>query len=176
MKHALAWLLLLGLTAGSSFAQTKPKLVVIVVVDQFRADYLSRFRGDYTGGLDKMLRGGANFTNARYEQIPTVTAVGHSIVSTGAMPAVSGIVGNSWFDRTEGKLVTSVCDFNYKVVGGQTPKPGQRCVDQDPSSPKRLLVSSIGDEMRNRECMVTVGNITPRIEPGSGLFNAVGHC
>ena len=148
MKRALSFLILLLNTA---FAQTKPKLVVIVVVDQFRADYLSRFRADYKGGLDKMLRNGANFTNARYEQIPTVTAVGHSIVSTGAMPAVSGIVGNTWVDRVEGKTVTSVCDLNYTVVGAPTPKPGPRCVDSDPASPKRMLVSTIGDELRNRD-------------------------
>jgi predicted AlkP superfamily pyrophosphatase or phosphodiesterase len=148
MKRALA-LLLFALSA--SFAQTKPKLVVIVVVDQFRADYLSRFRSDYTAGFDKMLRNGANFTNARYEQIPTVTAVGHSIVSTGAMPAVSGIVGNQWVDRNLGKAVTAVCDFAFRVVGADTPPEGPRCLDSDPASPNRLLVSTIGDEMRNRD-------------------------
>ena len=133
-------------------AQNKPKLVVIVVVDQFRADYLTRFRADYKGGLDRMLRNGANFANARYEHVPTVTAVGHSVISTGAMPAVSGIIGNSWLDRSIGnKQVTAVCDLEYKVVGAETPKAGPRCVDQDPASPRRLLVSTIGDELRNRD-------------------------
>ena len=143
---------ILLLAALSAYAQTKPKLVVIVVVDQFRADYLSRFRADYKGGIDRMLREGANFTNARYEHAPTVTAVGHSVISTGAMPAVSGIIGNAWVDRGDNsKQVTAVCDLGYKVVGAATPKPGARCVDQDPASPRRLLVSTIGDEMRNRD-------------------------
>ena len=152
MKRCFSAFLLLLLAALAAHAQTKPKLVVIVVVDQFRADYLSRFRADYKGGLDRMLREGANFTNARYEHVPTVTAVGHSVISTGAMPSVSGIIGNAWVDRANGnKQVTAVCDLDVKVVGAETPKPGARCVDQDPASPRRLLVSTIGDEMRNRD-------------------------
>ena len=69
----------------------KPKLVVAIVIDQFRYDYLTRFRKDYNAGLAKMLEGGAVFTNAHYKQMPTVTAVGHSIIMSGAMPSVSGI-------------------------------------------------------------------------------------
>jgi predicted AlkP superfamily pyrophosphatase or phosphodiesterase len=84
---------------------------------QFRYVYLTRFRADYHAGFDRMLREGAVFTDARYAQSPTVTAVGHSIVSTGAMPSVSGIVGNSWYDRASDKQVTSVCDYRYKLVG-----------------------------------------------------------
>ena len=150
MKRCISAFLLLS--ALAAYAQTRPKLVVIVVVDQFRADYLSRFRADYKGGFDRMLREGANYTNARYEHAPTVTAVGHSVISTGAMPAVSGIIGNAWVDRANGnKQVTAVCDLDFKVVGAETPKEGARCVDQDPASPRRLLVSTIGDEMRNRD-------------------------
>jgi predicted AlkP superfamily pyrophosphatase or phosphodiesterase len=143
-----------GLLVFSSLqaqAPRKPKLVVAIVVDQFRYDYLTRFRNEYHGGLDRLLREGAVFTNARYGQAPTVTAVGHSIVMTGAMPAVSGIVGNSWFDRKTGKQVTSVCDYSFHVVGAETQAPGNRCEDWDPASPNRLMVSSIGDELRNRE-------------------------
>jgi len=143
--------LLFAATAG--FAQTpqKPKLVVAIVVDQFRYDYLTRFRSEYHGGLDRMLREGAVFTNARYAQMPTVTAVGHSLVMTGAMPSVSGIVGNSWIERESGRQVTSVCDDRYKVLGAETPRPGPRCEDWDPASPRRLLVDTIGDELKNRD-------------------------
>ena len=125
--------------------------MVTIVVDQFRYDYLTRFRADYHGGLDRMLREGAVFTNARYAQSPTVTAVGHSLVMTGAMPSVSGIVGNTWIDRESGRQVTSVCDDRYKVVGAETPQPGLRCEDWDPASPRRLLVSTVGDELKNRD-------------------------
>ena len=129
-------------------AAPKPKLVV-VVVDQFRYDYLTRFRQDYHGGLDRLLSKGADFTNAFYAQTPTVTAVGHSIMLSGAMPSASGMVGNSWYDRGEGKVVTSVCDWTVNVVGAPQPAQGGRCTDSDPASPKRLLVTTLGDELKD---------------------------
>jgi len=133
-----------------AFAQApKPKLVVVVVVDQFRYDYLTRFRSDYHGGLDRLLTKGADFTNGFYAQMPTVTAVGHSLMLSGAMPAVSGIVGNSWFDRAENKVVTSVCDWKVTLVGAPQPKQGEKCGDSDPASPNRLLVSTLGDELKD---------------------------
>src|SRR5216684_52589 len=88
----------------------KPKLVVAVVVDQFRYDYLMRFRADYHSGLARLLNQGAVFTDARYIHFPTVTAVGHSTFLSGATPSVSGIVGNNWLDRETDESVTSVSD------------------------------------------------------------------
>ncbi len=129
--------------------EKKPKLVVMVVIDQFRYDYLTRFRNDYKGGLHRMLTEGADFTNAFYTQIPTVTAVGHSIMLSGAMPATSGIVGNTWFDRAENKIVTSVCDWNMRVIGADQPRQSAKCTDADPASPNRLLVSTLGDELKD---------------------------
>jgi predicted AlkP superfamily pyrophosphatase or phosphodiesterase len=136
---------------GASFAATspKPKLIVGIIIDQFRYDYLTRFRADYHGGLDRLMSQGAVFTNAFYAQVPTVTAVGHSIFMSGAMPAVSGIVGNTWYDRQEAKVVTSVCDWEVQIIGGHSGEKGTKCTDSDPSSPKRLLVSTVGDELRN---------------------------
>jgi len=139
------------LIASLGLPQTppKPKLVLVVVIDQFRYDYLTRFRPDYHGGIDRMLSQGADFTNAFYAQVPTVTAVGHSIILSGAMPAASGIIGNSWYDRTERRLVTSVCDWNMRVVGAPQPAQGAKCTDSDPASPNRLLVSTLGDELKD---------------------------
>ena len=136
MKRILA-LCLLCLLVGSA-APRKPKLVVAVIFDQFRYDYLTRFRSEYHAGFDRLLTQGAVFTNARYEHYPTVTAVGHSTYLSGATPAISGIVGNSWYDRTEGKTVTSVIDSATKLVGS----------DGEGSSPRRLLVDTVGDELR----------------------------
>ncbi|MBV8832362.1 MAG: alkaline phosphatase family protein [Acidobacteriaceae bacterium] len=145
----------LALSATSASLQAapapKPKLVVAIIVDQFRYDYLTRFRADYHGGFNQLLTEGAVFTNAHYDQIPTVTAVGHSIFMSGAMPAVSGIVGNTWYDRDEEKNVTSVCDWAEKTVGGHQEEKGPKCTDSDPASPRRLLVSTLGDEMRNAD-------------------------
>src|SRR5579875_2512332 len=126
----------------------KPKLVVGIIIDQFRYDYLTRFRSEYHGGLDELMNQGADFTNAFYQQVPPITAVGHSILMSGAMPAVSGIVGNAWYDREEQKVVTSVCDWNEKIVGGENEAKRPRCTDSDPASPRRLLVSTLGDELR----------------------------
>jgi predicted AlkP superfamily pyrophosphatase or phosphodiesterase len=150
----LAFLALLSLIAvrpSPAAPATKPKLVVAIIIDQFRYDYLTRFRADYHGGLDQLLSNGADFTNAFYAQVPTVTAVGHSIFLSGAMPAVSGIVGNAWYDRDEAKVVTSVCDWSVRIVGGDQPQPGPKCTDADPASPKRLLVTTVGDELRNAD-------------------------
>lgn len=142
--------ILLLLVSVQAFAAPigKPKLIVGIVIDQFRYDYLTRFGTDYKGGRHQLLTQGADFTNAYYAQIPTVTAVGHSIFLSGAMPAVSGIVSNSWYDREQAKIVTSVCDWNEQVVGGAQPDKGARCTDSDPASPRRLLVSTLGDELR----------------------------
>jgi hypothetical protein len=108
------------------------------VVDQFRYDYLTRFRAELTGGLKRLLEQGAVFTNANYDAAPTVTAVGHSTFLSGATPAISGIVSNTWWDRTQAKPVTSVSDDKTKLLGGNGAG----------SSPERLLVSTIGDELK----------------------------
>lgn len=145
----IASLSLVAIACCFGAANLRPKLVVGIIIDQFRYDYLTRFRGDYHGGLNQLLTQGADFTNAFYAQVPTVTAVGHSIFMSGAMPAVSGIVSNAWYDRDEAKVVTSVCDWSVKTVGGEDAGKGPSCTDDAPASPKRLLVSTVGDELRN---------------------------
>ena len=77
-------------------------------------------------------------TNARYVHFPTVTAVGHSTFLSGAIPAVSGIVDNEWYDREEGRRVTSASDLNTRLLGGSGSGP----------SPRRMLVDTVGDEMK----------------------------
>jgi len=118
----------------------RPKLVVAVVIDQFRYDYLLRFRADYTAGFKRLLEQGAVFTDAHYLHATTVTAVGHSTFLSGAPPSVSGIVGNEWYDRAAGQTVTSVFDPKSKLVGGVPGAPG--------SSPRRLQVSTVADELK----------------------------
>jgi predicted AlkP superfamily pyrophosphatase or phosphodiesterase len=119
-------------------APAKPKLVLAIVVDQFRYDYLTRFRSEYHAGFNRLLTKGAIFTNANYIHFPTVTAVGHATFLTGALPSVSGIVGNDWFDRNENAHVTSILDNTTKLLGGTG----------DGASPRRLLVSTVGDELK----------------------------
>ena len=135
-------LLAASLLSGTASAQVaeRPKLVLVIVVDQFRYDYTTRFRADYHGGLARMLDQGAVFTDARYVHFPTVTAVGHSTVMSGATPSVSGIIGNDWYDRVAAKSVTSVSDDEAKLVGGVPGVTG--------SSPRKLLVSTFADELK----------------------------
>src|SRR5262245_8541676 len=76
-----------------------PKLVVFLVVDQMRADYVDRFRGDWTQGFRRLLDQGAWFSRAAYPYLSTVTCAGHATVSTGAFPRTHGIAQNTWYDR-----------------------------------------------------------------------------
>src|ERR1700685_3589694 len=135
----LAGLLAL-LFAAYAVAAPPPKLVLAIVVAQFRYDYLTRFRGDYHAGFERLLTRGAVFTNARYEHFPTVTAVGHSTFLSGATPSLSGIIANEWYDREEGKSVTSVSDSTTKLLGGIGASAG--------ASPHRMLVDTVGDELK----------------------------
>ena len=139
MKRLISCLLLVASAAIAAETVPKPKLVVVIVADQFRYDYLTRFRDEYRSGLERLLKSGAVFTNAYHEHFPTVTATGHSVILTGAFPCVSGIIGNDWYDRETGKQVTSVSDPRANPVGGSGAAG---------ASPHRLLVNTVGDEMK----------------------------
>ena len=121
--------------------QKRPRLVVLIVVDQFRYDYLERF-GDLFGpdGFRRLMRDGASWTQSNYDHMPTYTAPGHGTMMTGAYPAESGIIGNEWLDRATGKRITSVSDESVKLLGGNPTDPA--------SSPSRLMASTVGDELR----------------------------
>lgn len=127
--------------AQSNLRAKRPRLILLIVVDQFRYDYLERF-GDLFGpnGLRRLLKDGASWTQSNYDHFPTYTAPGHATMMTGAYPAESGIIGNEWPDRTTGKRITSVSDDTVKLLGGGSNDAG--------SSPKRLMSSTIGDELR----------------------------
>jgi predicted AlkP superfamily pyrophosphatase or phosphodiesterase len=141
LRQLLCLLTVLGcLIAAPAGAPRKPKLVLAIVIDQFRYDYLLRFRDGYHAGLDRLLTQGAVFTDAHYPQAATVTAVGHSTFMTGATPSASGIIANEWFDRESGKSVTSVSDPETLLVGGL----GERTS----ASPRGMLVSTVGDELK----------------------------
>src|SRR5882757_6051581 len=102
---------------------TRPKLVVLLVVDQMRGDYVDKFRGQWTDGLRRLLTEGAWFRAAAYPYAATETCVGHSTISTGSFPASHGMVANAWWDRGEQKMVTCTSDPNAKntaYAGGST--------------------------------------------------------
>jgi predicted AlkP superfamily pyrophosphatase or phosphodiesterase len=107
-------------------APAKPKLVVLLVVDQMRGDYVDKFLGQWTGGLKRLVDEGAWFRDAAYPYAATETCVGHATISTGAFPSTHGMVANAWWDRKEQKMVTCTADPdpNAKNIGyaGATPK------------------------------------------------------
>jgi predicted AlkP superfamily pyrophosphatase or phosphodiesterase len=102
---------------------TRPKLVVLLVVDQMRGDYADKFRGQWSGGLKRLLTEGAWFRSAAYPYATTETCVGHATISTGAFPASHGMVANAWWDREQQKMVTCTSDpnaGNIAYAGGST--------------------------------------------------------
>lgn len=127
----------------------RPRLVVLLSIDQFRADYVVRFSdlylpgrsGDRVGGFNYFRQFGAWYPDCRYEHHRTVTAVGHSILGTGAQPQYSGIVGNTWADPATLKRVYCVDDPNSKVIGLQ---PGSK---ETPMSAANLQVTTTAYEL-----------------------------
>jgi predicted AlkP superfamily pyrophosphatase or phosphodiesterase len=131
----IAGLLLLAL---ASAPVRPPALVVVIAVDQLRADYLDRFRPWFgPGGFNRFLREGASYPRARYEHVTTETCPGHAVMLTGSYATVSGIVANQWYDPVQGRPVYCVEDGSVKLVGA---RGGGR-------SPRRLLTATVGDEL-----------------------------
>jgi len=121
---------------------TRPKLVVMLVVDQMRADYVDKFRGQWTGGLKRLVEEGAWFRDAAYPYAATETCVGHATISTGALPATHGMVANAWWDRDSQKMVTCTADPKATNTGyaGISAKGGD--------SAWRMLVPSFAEELK----------------------------
>jgi predicted AlkP superfamily pyrophosphatase or phosphodiesterase len=133
-------------------APAKPKLVVLLVVDQMRADYVDKFLPQWTGGLKRLVEEGAWFRDAAYPYATTETCVGHSTISTGAFPATHGIVSNSWWDRELGKSVTCTSDPKAKnfAYAGASFKDGDSESEekQGGNSGNHLAVPTFADELR----------------------------
>ncbi len=123
-KAALGFCLANAALAGAQFAPTsspsgpKPRLVVVVSVDQMRADYLTRFGSLYRAGLKELNDRGAIFTNARYRHANCETGPGHSVIASGRNAHHSGIVANAWYDAALGRVVNVVDDPTVVPVGG----------------------------------------------------------
>ncbi|MDX2019285.1 MAG: alkaline phosphatase family protein [Deltaproteobacteria bacterium] len=141
MKRLAFFLASLATLVASSAHAARPKLVVLLVVDQMRADYIDSYGAAWKGGLHRLTTQGAYFTNAAYPYLQTITCAGHATVSTGSYPYAHGMVQNAWFDRASGKSVTCTEDAGKSLISYGTPVPGG-------DSAQRLLVPSLADEMR----------------------------
>jgi len=138
-------LLVLALNLSpSSFASAynaHPKLVVIIVIDQFRGDYLERYREQFgDGGFRLFLDHGAYFSDCDYNYANTRTAPGHATLLSGAYTNGHGIVANDWWDSKKRRMVTSVEDEDTKTVGVSGDKTG--------ASPHNLMADTLGDELK----------------------------
>jgi len=123
-------------------AAEPPKLVVTIIVDQMRYDYLERSPEKFTNeGFRLLTERGAFMTFARYNYFPTVTAPGHASYSSGSPPSVHGIIGNDWFDKKTGKDLNACTDSNTNVVAIGT-------TNKSSASPHNFNGATIADQMR----------------------------
>lgn len=127
------------LVSVAAFSQDRPKLVVGIVVDQMRWDYLYRFYDEYgEGGFKRLMNEGFNCENCQINYIPSVTAIGHTSVFTGSVPSIHGIAGNNFY--VNGKWTYCCADSTVQTVGSNT-KAGLM-------SPRNMLATTIGDELK----------------------------
>ena len=134
--------ILLLIVTVLSYSQERPKLVVGIVVDQMKMEYLYRFQSDFSeNGFKRLMKDGFTYANAHYNFLPTYTAPGHASIYTGTTPSTHGIVGNDWFNRSIGKSMYCTDDASVKTIGNGTAEEGAM-------SPKNLLTTTITDELR----------------------------
>ena len=108
----------------------RPKLVVGIVVDQMRWDFLYKYQAKYgNGGFKRLLNEGYSFNNVMIDYIPTVTALGHTSIYTGSVPSIHGIAGNDWTDKETGKNVYCTTDETVNAVGTEAKKIGQHSLE-----------------------------------------------
>ena len=146
-KKSFTLSILLFLYAGILIAQnqpkknSKPKLVIGLVIDQMRWDYLYRFNDLYgNDGFRRLLREGFSYENTMVPYTPTYTAPGHTCIYTGSVPSVHGIAGNTWFDRITNKNVYCTDDSSVNTVGSNS-VAGKM-------SPANMWTTTITDELR----------------------------
>lgn len=131
-------------TRVSAQAATRPKLVVLLVVDQMRGDYLEWYGANFTAGLQRLTREGAWFTRGAYPYLATVTCPGHSTIGTGTFPYHHGMILNNWYDRTSGKTPYCTDDPDAKEISYNNLSPVQG------DSAKLLMRPALGEQIMKR--------------------------
>lgn len=145
MKNTLIYLFAIVILCSGcnsdSKNQEKPKLVVGIVIDQMRYDYLTRFYSRYgEDGFKRLLNNGFSLENAQYNYIPTYTAVGHTSIYTGTTPDNHGIISNNWYDKFLKESIYCVDDDTYTTVGNDS--------NEGKKSPFRMQTTTITDQLR----------------------------
>jgi hypothetical protein len=126
----------------NSQAQQRPKLVVGIVVDQMKTEYLYRFSNDFSpNGFKRLMHQGYTFYNMHYNYMPTYTGPGHASIYTGTTPATHGIIANEWFNKALETEIYCTADASVKTIGEGSKREGEM-------SPKNLITTTITDELR----------------------------
>jgi hypothetical protein len=142
-------LALSSICATASAYNAHPKLIVVIIIDQFRGDYLERYRDQFPdGGFRLLLDHGAYFTDCNYDYANTRTAPGHATLFTGAYSNDHGIAANEWWDPKKKKMVTSVEDDETKLVGLPPDQAKDQAKNKAGASPHNLLADTLGDELK----------------------------
>lgn len=141
--------------AAEPQAGPAPALVVVLVIDQMRADYLERYADRFTGGLRRLMSEGASFDQAAYPYLNTVTCSGHSTIGTGTFPYRHGMVLNEWYDRAAGKSVACTADASVKQISYD----GQSGTGD---SPKNMLAPTLAEQMHQGGGRVVTMSIKAR--------------
>lgn len=137
-------IILLGLLTFQVYAQQnkEPKLVVGIVVDQMRYDYIQRFWNDFeSNGFKRLIKDGYFNRNTHFNYVPTYTGPGHASIYTGTSPRYHGIIANNWFDKSINKEVYCASDPSANSVGVKNSEAGKM-------SPRRMLANTFGDELK----------------------------
>ena len=155
MKRTLFGIALGCLSGAGAWADDVPKLVLQITVDQLRGDLIDRYGAGFgNGGFRYLLDNGLYYTNAHHRHANNETIVGHTTLSTGTDPGIHGMVANLWFDRVGGTTFYNVQDPDFPLVGASGVDqdaeidPTQRAATTDGRSPRNILTSTIGDEIR----------------------------
>jgi len=143
-------------------AQGAPRLVVVLVVDQMRADYLKTFERHWKGGVRTLLAEGRVFDNARYPYLGTVTCAGHSTIGTGALPHTHGMINNVWLERETGRTVGCTTDPDSPDIGY-----GRQTRQAD--SARRMLVPTLADALRAQKPGAKVVTMSLKARSAIGL-------
>ena len=153
----------------STPAQTpaRPKLIVQLVVDQFRADYVPRYRAQWTKGLHRLLSEGAHFTEARYPYTGTITCAGHASIGTGTVPSVHGMVLNEWWDREMRLRIHCPNDPLVTPIGFTKPATTRY-------SGRRMLTQTFADRLDASQAPDAGRVVTMALKPRSAIGLA-GH-
>ncbi len=141
LSISLFALVLAGALPTQAETPPRPKLILSILVDQFRYDYVERLHDQFgEGGLKMLTDSGTFLTFARYNYFPTITAPGHASFFSGTTPASHGIIGNNWFDKRSGKMVYCVADPEAKGVGTESAAGNM--------SPRNFIGGNFSDMMR----------------------------